>query len=109
MEDAAASLARGGILAYPTEGVWGLGCDPRDEAAVLRLLDIKQRDVAKGLILIASSEAQLAPFIDMTALDDAQASTLVDALVRFRDDSEARQHGAHVPLRAFALRCDPVV
>lgn len=44
-----------------------------------------------------------------TALEDAQAAALVDALTRFRDDSAARQHGAHVPLRAFALRCDPVV
>ena len=57
MEDAAASLARGGILAYPTEGVWGLGCDPFDEAAVLRLLALKQRSVDKGLILVASSRA----------------------------------------------------
>ena len=45
----------------------------------------------------------------LTALDDERATALVDALVRFRDESEARQHGAHVPLRAFALRCDPVV
>ncbi len=76
MEDAAASLARGGILAYPTEGVWGLGCDPRSAAAVMRLLDIKQRDVAKGLILIASSEAQLAPFVDLAALDEAQRAAV---------------------------------
>ena len=72
IRQAADILRAGGVIAYPTEGVWGLGCDPRDEAAVLRLLDIKQRDVAKGLILIASTEAQLAPFIDMAALDDAQ-------------------------------------
>ena len=76
MEEAAASLARGGVLAYPTEGVWGLGCDPRNEATVMRLLDIKQRDVAKGLILIASSEAQLAPFVDLAALDEAQRAAV---------------------------------
>ena len=76
MEEAAASLARGGILAYPTEGVWGLGCDPRDQAAVLRLLDIKQRDVAKGLILIASSESQLAPFVYLAALDDTRRAAV---------------------------------
>lgn len=67
-----AALHRGGVIAYPTEGVWGLGCDPRDEAAVLRLLALKQRDVAKGLILIASSEAQLAPFIDTASLAASQ-------------------------------------
>jgi L-threonylcarbamoyladenylate synthase len=74
---ACATLLRsGGLIAYPTEGVWGLGCDPRDEAAVLRLLALKQRDVAKGLILIAASEAPLAAFIDMAALDAAQRDTV---------------------------------
>lgn len=45
----------------------------------------------------------------LAALADAQAAVLIDALTRFRDDSAARQHGAHVPLRAFALHCEPVV
>ena len=67
-----ATLRNGGVIAYPTEGVWGLGCDPRDEAAVLRLLALKQREVAKGLILIASDEAQLAPFIDTASLSAEQ-------------------------------------
>ena len=67
-----ALLQQGGLIAYPTEGVWGLGCDPRNEAAVLRLLALKQRDVAKGLILIASDEAQLAPFIETSPLRQAQ-------------------------------------
>ena len=67
-----AALHRGGVIAYPTEGVWGLGCDPHDEAAVMRLLALKQRDVAKGLILIASSEAQLAGFIDTASLAESQ-------------------------------------
>lgn len=70
--DAARRLHAGSILAYPTEAVWGLGCDPRNEAAVRRLLAIKQRDIGKGLILIAAHESQLAPFIDMAALSDTQ-------------------------------------
>lgn len=69
---ALSTLRNGGVIAYPTEGVWGLGCDPRDEAAVLRLLALKQREVAKGLILIASDEAQLAPFIDTASLSAEQ-------------------------------------
>jgi L-threonylcarbamoyladenylate synthase len=69
---ALAALRNSGVIAYPTEGVWGLGCDPREEAAVLRLLALKQRDVAKGLILIASDEVQLAPFIDIASLAAAQ-------------------------------------
>jgi L-threonylcarbamoyladenylate synthase len=57
--DAAAALLRaGGVVAYPTEAVWGLGCDPFDEIAVLRLLDIKRRPVDKGVILVAAHVAQ---------------------------------------------------
>ncbi|MDC7806074.1 Sua5/YciO/YrdC/YwlC family protein [Luteimonas sp BLCC-B24] len=65
---AAALLGRGGVIAYPTEGVWGLGCDPFDRDAVLRLLDIKQRPVDKGVILIAGTLAQLDPIIDWACL-----------------------------------------
>ncbi|MCC8362942.1 Sua5/YciO/YrdC/YwlC family protein [Lysobacter sp. A6] len=57
--DAAATLLRGGgVVAYPTEAVWGLGCDPFSESAVLRLLAIKQRAVDKGVILVAADLAQ---------------------------------------------------
>ena len=66
--EAATALQTGGVIAYPTEGVWGLGCDPRDEAAVLRLLAIKQRTVDKGLIVIASHLEQLRPFLDLAAV-----------------------------------------
>ena len=74
--DAIAVLRRGGVIAYPTEAVWGLGCDPLNEAAVMRLLALKQRDVDKGLILIAAEEAQLSRFIDMSSLDVAQTSAV---------------------------------
>ncbi len=63
-----AALRGGGVIAYPTEAVWGLGCDPFDEAAVLRLLDIKQRTVDKGLILIAARASQLDGLADWEAL-----------------------------------------
>lgn len=66
--EAAAILRRGGVLAYPTEAVWGLGCDPCDEAAVRRLLAIKQRPVDKGLILIAGALAQFDGLLDWSAL-----------------------------------------
>lgn len=56
-------LKTGGLIAYPTEGVWGLGCDPWNLEAVERILTLKQRPVEKGLILIASDFGQLMPFI----------------------------------------------
>ena len=64
LADAAAAIRAGGIVAYPTEGVWGLGCDPANQEAVERLLALKGRDVAKGLILLAAEEDQLAPWIE---------------------------------------------
>ncbi len=60
---AAQVLAAGGLIAYPTEAVFGLGCDPRNEAAVLRLLEVKGRPIHKGLILIGADFAQLEPFV----------------------------------------------
>jgi len=59
------TLHEGGIIAYPTEGVYGLGCDPFNETAVLRLLKIKQRHINKGLILIASSWKQVENLINL--------------------------------------------
>ena len=71
-DDAIAALRRGGVIAYPTEAVWGLGCDPFDEAAVLRLLALKQREVGKGLILVAADGTQLDGLADWQALPDAR-------------------------------------
>lgn len=56
-------LKQGGVIAYPTEAVFGLGCDPRDESALRRILDIKQREAEKGLILIAATYEQLRPYL----------------------------------------------
>src|SRR4030067_1807882 len=59
------TLHKGGIIAYPTEGVYGLGCDPFNETAALRLLKIKQRHINKGLILIASDWNQVKNLIKL--------------------------------------------
>lgn len=56
-------LKRGGVLAYPTESCYGLGCDPRNAAAVKRLLRLKKRSTSKGLILIAAHARQLRPYL----------------------------------------------
>lgn len=63
IENAVAHLLHGGVIAYPTEGVWGLGCDPFDEDAVMRILALKKRPVEKGLILIASDVEQVAALL----------------------------------------------
>ena len=56
-------LNQGGLLAYPTEAVWGLGCNPFDEEAVARLLQLKSRDVNKGFILLFPSLSSLKPYL----------------------------------------------
>lgn len=60
---AANLLHAGEVIAYPTEAVWGLGCDPLNWHAVSTLLALKDRPVEKGVILIATSVAQVSPFI----------------------------------------------
>jgi len=66
---ASATLHRGGVIAYPTEAVWGLGCDPDNDEALARLLRLKQRDPAKGVILVAASIAQFAPWLEGLPLE----------------------------------------
>ena len=58
------SLRAAEVIAYPTEAVWGLGCDPFSEAAIGRLLALKQRREDKGLIIIAADIAQLEPWLE---------------------------------------------
>lgn len=60
---AARALQDGGIVAYPTEAVFGIGCDPQNHTAVRRLLSMKQRSSRHGLILVAANENQLADYL----------------------------------------------
>lgn len=57
-------LRAGGIVAYPTEAVYGLGCDPWNATALAGLLTIKRRGLEKGVIIIAATFSQLHPFVD---------------------------------------------
>ena len=67
------------VIAYPTEAVFGVGCDPDSETAVTRLLELKQRPVEKGLILIAANFEQLKPYIDDSMLTEQQRNTIFAA------------------------------
>lgn len=73
---------KGAVFAYPTEAVYGLGCDPENEAAVMRLLEIKRRSVRKGLILIASEFSQVERYLkplteNQLALTQASKTTYI--------------------------------
>lgn len=65
-------LRQAEVIAYPTEAVFGLGCDPDSEVAVMRLLALKKRPVEKGLILIAANYSQLSPYIADEQLSECQ-------------------------------------
>ena len=64
LNDAISCLQKGGVIAYPTEAVYGLGCDPFNIDAVARILQIKRRGIKKGFILLASEWEQLEPFVE---------------------------------------------
>lgn len=89
-----------GVIAYPTEAVYGLGCDPLDGEAVAHLLALKRRSPAKGLILIAADRAQLAPYLlplsaELEARLDASWPGPVTWLLPARPEVPAWLRGAH--------------
>ena len=109
---AARVLRDGGIVAYPTEAVFGLGCDPANSAAVERLIALKRRDVGKGLILIASKRRQLAPFVaplseQLEAQLEATWPGPVTWLLPTRPDVPHWLHGRH-PSIAVRVTAHPL-
>jgi len=77
LASAVSALRGGGVVAYPTEAVFGLGCDPHNASAVARLFAFKQRPPTQGVLLIAAEYAQVEKYIDRSRLP-------ADALARAR-------------------------
>ncbi len=65
-----------GVIAYPTESVFGLGCDPDCDSAIQKILDLKKRPAFKGLILIAADIEQLKNYADFSLLTEAQLAAV---------------------------------
>jgi len=109
LEHAARVIAAGGIVAYPTEFCYGLGCDPRDNASIERLLRLKQRRWEQGLILIGARLQDFARYTDLSSrlLQNAKATwpgpytwllpawPRVSQWIRGRHDSVALRWTAH--------------
>jgi len=77
LAQAARVAAAGGVVGYPTEAVWGLGCDPRNATAVQRVIELKRRLPEKGMIVISHNWQALMPAlqgIDTEALKAAAAT-----------------------------------
>src|SRR3569833_371797 len=109
---AAVLLHAGAVVAYPTEAVWGLGCDPLDGEAVSRLLAIKRRPMHKGLILIAAGFQHVLPFVAPlnAALEEKVLATWpgpVTWLLPARPETPYWLRGAHTNI-AVRVTAHPV-
>jgi L-threonylcarbamoyladenylate synthase len=76
LTDVVQALHQGEVIAYPTEGVFGLGCDPDKPAAIAKLLALKNRPKSKGLILIAAEFSQIAPYVDISGLSEERQACI---------------------------------
>jgi L-threonylcarbamoyladenylate synthase len=76
LSNALSILNNQGVIAYPTESVFGLGCDPDSPEAIAKILKIKDRPAHKGLILIAADMQQLQNYADFGQLSEQQLQTI---------------------------------
>ena len=64
LQQAAETLRKGGIILYPTDTVWGIGCDARQEDAVKKIFALKQREDSKSMLCLLDSPAKLQGYVD---------------------------------------------
>ncbi len=118
-------LRRGGLIAYPTEAVFGLGCLPDKTEAIKKLLQLKQRPIEKGLILLAADLSQLTPYISPLEQDVEQKIQSVwpgpttwivptpsgtSPLIRGKFHSIAIRVSAHPIVRELCRQCNsPII
>lgn len=76
---AVSALRKQQVIIYPTEAVWGMGCDPQSELAVNHLLCVKKRPIEKGLILIASEFSQLVQYVNMDNVPENLRQQMFDS------------------------------
>ena len=82
-------LKKGQLLAYPTESVWGIGCDPFNQQAVMQLLTIKQRPIDKGMIVVTDSPSRLTTLLE--GLTVVERQTVLDSWQNDSINATAKQ------------------
>ncbi len=65
MEKALEVLKKGGTILYPTDTIWGIGCDATNPEAIQKIFDIKKRDAHKSMIILVESEKRLQDLVDV--------------------------------------------
>ena len=68
MEKLLETLKSGGIILYPTDTIWGIGCDATDDEAVMRIFELKNRVQNKPLIILVESEKRLQDLVEVPAV-----------------------------------------
>ena len=96
---ALSSLQKGGMILYPTDTIWGIGCDATDEAAVRRVFQVKQRDDSKALILLVGSIETLQQYVPF----DEYPSDITATLYRYL------QSGSSLPAKPTTIIYPKVV
>jgi L-threonylcarbamoyladenylate synthase len=84
VESALAILRSGGVVLYPTDTVWGLGCDATNEEAISKIYDIKQRSDSKSLIILVAEERDILQYVaapDLSVFDFIQEQTRPTTIV----------------------------
>jgi len=111
---AQAAIANHGVIGYPTEAVYGLGCAPYDEIAVRKLLAMKQRSADKGLILIAADYSQLLSYVDDSKIAQDKRFTVlsqwpgpVTLVLPARDDVPRFLRGKHNTIAVRVTAFEP--
>ena len=104
LSEALEVLRSGGTILYPTDTVWGLGCDATNPAAVARIYDIKQRSDSKSLVLLASDLDMVAKYVkevpsiavDLVEVNDAPMTIIYPGAIAGEPESAGdRWHLAH--------------
>jgi len=112
--DALAVLKSGGVILYPTDTVWGLGCDACNEEAVAKIFRIKQRSEAKSLVLLASDLDMVAKHIkeipqiaiDLVEVNDAPMTIIYPGAQYLAPNvvAEDGSVGIRIPLNDFCVK-----
>jgi len=124
LQQAIINLKQGGVIAYPTEGVWGLGCLWTDEAAIKEILRLKQRPLEKGMIILCSQLADIESFLlplsdlDIAQIDQNYAHPVtwilpckltVPTSVRGQHSSIAVRFSRHSLVQALCKKVGPII
>ena len=104
LSEALEVLRKGGTILYPTDTVWGLGCDATNPKAVARIYEIKQRSDSKSLVLLASDLDMVAKYVkevpsiavDLVEVNDAPMTIIYPGAIAGEPESAGdRWHLAH--------------